>query len=859
MGTYANGVEDGSRTTAFEVTRDKKIVWSYAPAGRRLSTMTVLPCTVEEPAWPAVTKEMRPWAYNWWMGCAADSAGLELQAKEFAEAGMGGYHVIPIYEAKEEMHPKVAFLSEEWTRLFNTAEETARAQGLGVDLSMGCGWCFGGPWVSKEHGGWHLARMWNGEKPKKAGSRLLWEGKNEKGRRMALYSVPTGFKVKRPPESGKGLMIDPFSPDAMREHLKPFAAALDRPGAVAPRAFYHDSYEYYGASWTPALFEAFKAKRGYDLRDHLSAFAGASGTKDEQLRLRHDYRETLSDLILDTFTIWSDWCRKRGIITRNEAHGSPSNWLDFYALSDIPETEMFNKDRDILVSKFASSAAHVKGTRLVASESCTWINEHFNASLEEVKGFLDLLFLSGVNHMYYHGCCYSPADAAWPGWCFYASLEMNPRNPIWRDAPILNAWITRVQSLAQTSEPDEDALIYWTLHDYWRNQRELSFGLGVSGKEWFANTAVGKTARRLYTEGAAFDFISDRQLIALAQQPKRKWNTIVIPDCETMPVETARSLAALAKRGYKILFDRRRPADVPGLKDVESGRAALAKVIAEIPGADVKNAVRREPFNAKAGLAYTRFRRGDYTLYYVVNMSDKTTQGVFRPTAKTVGAWLLDPMSGAIKAIAVKDGAVELALEKGESVWVWCTPSGGPRSVAAERARIASSTITLNGPWTLTPVCGGPDLEKGWPRTMQTLTSWSRNDDGTENPFCGTVCYRTTFMLDVDGARKGATLDLGRVCESARVSVNGVCAGVRIMPPYRVEIPAGMLKVGENVLEVEVTNVGANRIRDLDKRKVQWKIFSDINIVGRDYRPFDASKWPLRDSGLLGPVTLSLR
>ena len=609
----------------------------------------VLSLSAAEPSWPTVTKEMRPWAYNWWMGCAVDRAGLELQAKEFAEAGMGGYHVIPIYEAKEEKHPKVAFLSEEWTRLFNTADETARAQGLGVDLSMGCGWCFGGPWVSNENGGWHLARMWDGEKPKQAGACLLWEGKNGQGRRMALYSVPTGMKVKRPPASGKGLMIDPFSPDAMREHLKPFAVALDRPGAVAPRAFYHDSYEYYGASWTPALFEAFKAKRGYDLRDHLSAFAGASGTKDEQLRLRHDYRETLSDLILDTFTVWSDWCRKRGITTRNEAHGSPSNWLDFYALSDIPETEMFNKDRNILVSKFASSAAHVKGTRLVASESCTWINEHFNATLEEVKVFLDRLFLSGVNHMYYHGCCYSPADAAWPGWCFYASLEMNPRNPIWRDASILNAWITRVQSLAQTSVPDEDALIYWTLHDYWRNQPELTFGLdgiGMSGKGWFAKTAIGTTARRLYAEGAAFDFISDRQLAALAKQPKRKWNAIVVPDCETMPVETARSLAALAKKGYKILFDGRRPADVPGLKDVEAGRAALAKALADIPGADMKNAVRREPFNAKAGLAYTRFRRGDYTLYYVVNMSDKTTQGVFRPTAKTVGAWLLDPMSG---------------------------------------------------------------------------------------------------------------------------------------------------------------------------------------------------------------------
>ena len=40
IGTYANGVEDGSRATAFETTRDKRIVWSYAAAGKRFSMMT---------------------------------------------------------------------------------------------------------------------------------------------------------------------------------------------------------------------------------------------------------------------------------------------------------------------------------------------------------------------------------------------------------------------------------------------------------------------------------------------------------------------------------------------------------------------------------------------------------------------------------------------------------------------------------------------------------------------------------------------------------------------------------------------------------------------------------------------------
>ena len=55
---------------------------------------------------------------------------------------------------------------------------------------------------------------------------------------------------------------------------------------------------------------------------------------------------------------------------------------------------------------------------------------------------------------------------------------------------------------------------------------------------------------------------------------------------------------------------------------------------------------------------------------------------------------------------------------------------------------------------------------------------------------------------------------------------------------------------------MEVTNVAANRIRDLDRRGVKWRNFYDINFVNINYKPFDASNWPLADSGLLGPVRL---
>jgi hypothetical protein len=95
-------------------------------------------------------------------------------------------------------------------------------------------------------------------------------------------------------------------------------------------------------------------------------------------------------------------------------------------------------------------------------------------------------------------------------------------------------------------------------------------------------------------------------------------------------------------------------------------------------------------------------------------------------------------------------------------------------------------------------------------------------------------------------------LDLGKVADSARVLVNERLASTLITAPYVVEIE---LRAGENRLSVEVTNVAANRIRDLDRRQVEWKIFKDINIVGINYRPLNASRWPVREAGLLGPVT----
>ena len=58
------------------------------------------------------------------------------------------------------------------------------------------------------------------------------------------------------------------------------------------------------------------------------------------------------------------------------------------------------------------------------------------------------------------------------------------------------------------------------------------------------------------------------------------------------------------------------------------------------------------------------------------------------------------------------------------------------------------------------------------------------------------------------------------------------------------------------VYEIDVTNLAANRIRDLDVRKVEWKIMSDINLASLKYQALDAARWTVEPSGLAGPVHL---
>jgi hypothetical protein len=65
------------------------------------------------------------------------------------------------------------------------------------------------------------------------------------------------------------------------------------------------------------------------------------------------------------------------------------------------------------------------------------------------------------------------------------------------------------------------------------------------------------------------------------------------------------------------------------------------------------------------------------------------------------------------------------------------------------------------------------------------------------------------------------------------------------------EMPDGM-----NELRIEVTNLPANRIADMDRHDVPWRKMKEINVVDINYKMTTYGHWAPMPSGLNSSVKL---
>jgi hypothetical protein len=120
--------------------------------------------------------------------------------------------------------------------------------------------------------------------------------------------------------------------------------------------------------------------------------------------------------------------------------------------------------------------------------------------------------------------------------------------------------------------------------------------------------------------------------------------------------------------------------------------------------------------------------------------------------------------------------------------------------------------------------CGKGEIEVGDWATMGVLEHYS-----------GGAWYRKTISLTPEQTQGRVLLNLGRVVATAEVNVNGKKAGLRLTPPWSIDI-SDFVKTGENRIEILVYNTLSNH----------------YGTIPTHYRGDPAS-------GLIGPVTIETR
>lgn len=875
--------------------------------------------------WPKSTNVNQPWARWWWMGSAVDKPSLKKSLLDFHHAGIGGVEITPIYGVKGEENNFIDYLSPKWMEMLDYTIHVADSLHMQVDMVLGTGWPYGGSHVTLPHAATKLIVEKYQLKKKETfnkkieisdtkdktpadllyvvaygkngtyvnltnqvkGNLLQWKAKKTDYTLYAVFSGKTGQQVKRAAPGGKGYTLDHYSEEALNAYVVPFNDAFKgREGKV--RAIFNDSYEVYGTDFTPRFFEEFKTLRGYDLKEQLPLLLNENDNEMGN-RIKSDYRQTLSDLLLNKFDkSWTKWANGKNFKTKLQAHGSPGNLIDLYASADIPECETFGSmpfdipgfrrekediregDADAVMLKFSSSAAHISGKPLVSSETFTWLREHFKTALSQCKPEAEDLMLNGVNHIFLHGSTYSPTKAAWPGWKFYASVNFNANNSIWEDAPSLFSYIANCQSLLQQGKSDNEILLYWPIFDTWDKYQKgtLFFQFKIhSLSEWLYETSFYDTTKSLMKKGYGVDFISDN-FIAEAKVvngkislPGGTFKSLIIPACKKMPLATLQKLIELQKAGAKIIFEGL-PESVPGFYDYKKQELELQTILAANkasvnPVSDVFKALEEAQIYPETlvntGLKFTRRTIDGEKIYYLVNHSPKTIEGFVPLQIGNKEVVIFDPLNKEYGNAVVQKTAnttlVKLKIEPGQSYFLKTENTASQKKWNYYEA--TAEAVPLNGKWKINFDKGGPQLPPA--ATISNLESWTKLSPEAE-AFSGSATY--TLQFDNKNSKtENWNLNLGDVRESAKVWLNDKLIGTAWSVPYQLNI--GKLKTGKNTLRIQVTNLSANRVRDMELKGQEWKIFYEINMVDKDYKKFDATQWSPMPSGLLGPITIT--
>ena len=689
-----------------------------------------------------------------------------------------------------------------------------------------------------------------------------------KGRwRIWRFGASLTGKMNHPASpNATGLEVDKLNPGAWERYFHRYLEMYKEAagGMLGSKGITHlliDSYEAGPETWTPALPEEFKVRRGYDLMPWLPVLTGQIiGSAEKSEQFLRDWRNTLSELFEENY------CRVNDIIatfgmkgTYIESHelnrafqgdgmavkknatvpmsgiwmtNSLSGSLPAVAISDIRES---------------ASVAHIYGKPIVAAESFTVNGDGKRAYTYHpgnIKMVADIALASGLNRFVIHDSASQPSDDYLPGLALFRYGQWFHRNETW--APYARVWtdyLARSCQMMQTGRSVADILLF--------------YGEDTNATGQYGGESLSYLPH--IPAGYNFDYANPDVLLhevkpeggCLVTGSGQRYKVLVLGGlCRKFMSDGIRArIDALRAAGVPVCFEDELPA-------ILKAADIAPDVVLEGPADGIWNDGflfgGNVPKNSRgydctiAGIQFVHRTGGGTDIYWLGNFTQKEWNGKVRFREGGPCAALFNAEDGSMFRIPRNGDGVELALKAGDAIFVVLTDY--PLDIPEARPEYKASEVMTPERWW--------DVEfhqKGGESALETfseLNDWTTNmGDPVIRYFSGTAHYSSAFTIPagaLDGLEE-ARIDLGVVHVMAELIVNGHNAGVLWREPFLSPDLLQWLHEGENTIEVNVTNLWVNRmIGDRQKGEIP------VTKVRRFYNAGDK----LLPSGLLGPVRL---
>ena len=273
---------------------------------------------------------------------------------------------------------------------------------------------------------------------------------------------------------------------------------------------------------------------------------------------------------------------------------------------------------------------------------------------------------------------------------------------------------------------------------------------------------------------------------------------------------------------------------------------------------------RAEDMKSRLGLRAIRRKNATGYHYFIANLSPNDIDDRLPLAIGFKDAVWFNPLNGDITPATISGDSIDICLRSGESMILQTFNEKGTGLesmlyvLGSPNPTIPlAPPIEINKGWTLSFIESAPQVDSQY--AIDTLRTWEGLDDTTAH-LMGTGVYECDFKLsrkNVKFKNNDWVIDLGDVRESARVYINDVKIGCAWAVPYTLVFPGNLLQKGKNHIRIEVTNLPANRIAQMDREGVKWRKMNEINVVDINYKNTTYDGWAPVPSGLNSKVTIA--